>query len=139
MATLSKSQQTARRLADELSKMDGAWVESPMPLDDHAKLRFQILDSERNRILQTLRDWGWEPAFVGIKPRVHFSGFIGACLWEIDLPRKRQPIVDHHGQTITRKIATKEKTSAEIEGMRRYLGSARAHRRGCARGNGCDH
>jgi hypothetical protein len=89
---LSERQQLAKSLADELNKMDGAWVTSPLPLDDDAKLRVQIKDIDKNRIIQWLRDLGWEPVCVSVLPRVCVTGLIGACLYEIDLPRERQAI-----------------------------------------------
>jgi hypothetical protein len=89
---LTPRQQVARNLANELGKMDGAWVTSPLPLDDNAKLRFQLLDLERNHVIQTLKDWGWNPVCLSVLPRVHSTGLIAACLYEIDLPRERQPI-----------------------------------------------
>jgi hypothetical protein len=89
---LSERQQLAKSLADELNKLDGAWVTSPLPLDEHAKLRVQIKDISRNEIIQLLRDWGWDPVCVSVLPRVCTTGLIGACLYEIDLPRERQPI-----------------------------------------------
>src|SRR5215813_12651843 len=94
MAVLSERQQLAKSLADELNKLDGAWVTSPLPLDEQAKLRVQIKDIDRNRIFQWLKDLGWDPVCVSVLPRVCITGLIGACLFEIDLPRERQPIVD---------------------------------------------
>jgi len=84
----------ARRLADELGKLDGVWVTSPLPLDDNHKLRVQIKDIDRNEILQLLRDWGWDPVCISVLPRVCNTGLIAACLYEIDLPQPRQDIVD---------------------------------------------
>jgi hypothetical protein len=92
MAVLSERQQVARNLAYELGKLEGVWVTSPLPLDDDAKLRFQLLDLERNHVIQTLKDWGWNPVCLSVLPRVHSTGLIAACLYEIDLPRERQPI-----------------------------------------------
>src|SRR5262245_9965567 len=89
---LSERQQLAKRLADEIGKFDGVWVTSPLPLDDNAKLRFQLLDMERNHVLQTLKDWGWNPVCLSVLPRVHSTGLIAACLYEIDLPKPRQEI-----------------------------------------------
>jgi hypothetical protein len=89
---LSERQQLAKSLAAEIDKMDGAWVTSPLPLDADAKLRLQIKDIDRNRIIQLLKDWGYEPVCVSVLPRICTTGLIGACLYEIDLPRERQPI-----------------------------------------------
>jgi hypothetical protein len=89
---LSERQQLAKNLAAEIDKMDGAWVTSPLPLDEQAKLRVQIKDNDKNRIIQLLKDWGWDPVCVSVLPRVCTTGLIAACLYEIDLPRERQPI-----------------------------------------------
>jgi len=94
MAVLSERQQLAKSLADGLNKLDGVWITSPLPLDDNAKLRVQIKDRDSNEIIQLLRDWGHEPVLVSVLPRVCLTGLIAACLYEIDLPRERQPIVD---------------------------------------------
>jgi hypothetical protein len=111
---LTERQQLAKRLADELGKLDGVWITSPLPLDESRKLNLQILDSERNRVLQIIRDWGWHPICVSILPRVHSTGLLAACLWEIDLPKPRQNILDdrHGGE-----IATKKKHDHEVEAM----------------------
>src|SRR5262245_29601983 len=119
MAVLSERQQLAKRLAVELDKMDGAFVTSPLPLNDDAKLRVQIKDMDKNRILQWLRDLGWDPVCISVLPRVCNTGLIAACLYEIDLPRERQPIYDDR---IQGELSNKEKPNAEMEGFRKYLG-----------------
>src|SRR5262249_7069402 len=91
---LSERQQLAKRLADELGKIDGVWVTSPLPLDDNHKLRLQIKDVDRNEGIQVLKDWGWDPVCVSVLPRVCSTGLIAACLYEADLPKPRQDIVD---------------------------------------------
>ena len=91
---LSERQQLARRLADDLDRMDGVWVTSPLPLDDSHKLRLQIKDIDRNEVVQLLRDWGYEPVCLSVLPRVCSTGLIAACLYEIDLPQPRQEIID---------------------------------------------
>ena len=119
MALLSERQQLAKSLADELNKLGGAWVTSPLPLDDNAKLRVQIKDIDRNRIIQWLKDLGWDPVCVSVLPRVCTTGLIAAALYEIDLPKPRQYILDdrHGGE-----IATKKVLNAEVEGVKKYLG-----------------
>src|SRR5262245_42174677 len=119
MAVLNERQHIARNLANELGKMEGVWVTSPLPLDDNARLRFQLLDMERNHVIQTLKDWGWNPVCLSVLPRVHSTGLIAACLYEIDLPRERQPVLDdrHHGE-----IVKPEKTDHERMALLKYLG-----------------
>jgi|SRR5262249_50459889 len=120
MAVLSNRQQLAKRLAVELDKMDGAFVTSPLPLDEQAKLRVQIKDMDKNRILQWLKDLGWNPVCISVLPRICNTGLIAACLYEIDLPRERQPI--HDDRTIRGEIATTEKSNYERESILKYLG-----------------
>jgi len=115
---LSERQQIAKRLTDELGKIDGVWVTSPLPLDDNHKLRLQIKDIARNEVTQLLKDWGWDPVFVSVLPRVCTTGLIAACLYEIDLPKPRQDIVDdRHGGEITGKT----RRSHETEEMLKYI------------------
>lgn len=119
---LSERQQTARAFAREIGAMSGAWVTSASPLSDDARLRFQVLDGDKNRVLQAIRDLGFEPGFVSILPRVTFNGMAAACLYEIDLPRPRIPVYDD--RKIYGEIAEpKKKTDVELEHFRRnYLG-----------------
>jgi len=111
---LSERQQVAKRLTDELGKIDGVWVTSPLPLDDNHKLRLQIKDIDRNEVLQLLRDWGWDPVCVSVLPRVCTTGLMAACLYEIDLPRERQPI---HDDRIPNDEIGKRGQSAETKAM----------------------
>jgi hypothetical protein len=115
MAVLSDRQQLAKQLATEIDKMDGAWVTSPLPLDEHARLRVQIKDIDRNRIVQVLRDWGWAPMFVSVLPRICSTGLIGASIYEIDLPRDRQLIPQDEQRAIPRDTlaAPRAKTEAD--------------------------
>jgi hypothetical protein len=113
---LSERQQLAKSLADDLNKMDGAWVTSPLPLDADAKLRVQIKDIDRNRIIQWLKDLGWDPVCVSVLPRVCTTGLIGACLYEIDLPRERQPI-PQDDRVIPKDDVGQRETNREVELM----------------------
>jgi len=112
---LTERRQLARNLANELGKFDGVWVTSPLPLDDNAKLRFQLVDMERNHVIQTLKDWGWDPVCLSVLPRVHSTGLIAACLYEIDLPRERQPIIND--RTIPKDEVGKRKHSHETQAI----------------------
>jgi|SRR5262245_35203656 len=111
MALLNERQEKAAALARELGKMDGVWVTSPLPLDDHAKLRLQIREIDRNHVVQMLKDWGWDPVFLSVLPRICTTGLIAAGLWEIDIPKPRQDVVDDriHGE-----IAKREERSHEV-------------------------
>src|SRR5262245_20572282 len=116
MAVLSERQQKAQALARELGSLEGVWIVNPMPLPDHSKLRVQILDTVRNRVVQMLKDAGYEPQFVTILPRIHNVQFdVGAAVYEIDLPRERQPVPQGE-------LAKPETTDIEREGVLKYLG-----------------
>jgi len=122
MMALSNRQQLAKRLADELGKYEGVWIVSPLPLDNTAKLRVQILDTECNAMLQIIRDWGWDPVFVSLSPqRVTYAGFQMAPVYEVDLPRDRAPVpVDDRTIKNTRLASTAK--DSELEAMRKTLG-----------------
>ena len=115
---LSERKQKAQQLSRELGKMNGVWVVSPLPLDDSCKLRFQVLDTRKNEVLELLRSWEWKPEFCSILPRITHKGMEGACIYEIDLPRERQPVMD---RTIRGEIGGKEK-STEADLVMRHLG-----------------
>ena len=121
MALLNERQEKAAALARELGKMDGVWVTSPLPLDDHAKLRLQIRDISRNEVIQMLKDWGWDPVFLSVLPRICTTGLIAAGLWEIDIPKPRQDVVDDRPR-VQGEIATREKSNYEVEQIKKYLG-----------------
>jgi len=112
---LSERQQVAKKLTEELGKMDGVWVTSPLPLDDNQKLRLQIKDIDRNEVLQILKDWGWDPVCVSVLPRVCSTGLMAACLYEIDLPKPRQDIVDD--RAIPKDDVGRRGQSAETKAM----------------------
>jgi hypothetical protein len=115
---LSERQRTAESLARELHLM-GAWVTSPMPLDGNSKLRFQVLDQDRNAVVEKLSSWNWSPSFVSALPRICPDGWKLASLYEIDLPRENPICFD---DCITGELATEERFSAEYYGMRKALG-----------------
>src|SRR5262249_2879908 len=108
---LSERQQTAQALAAEINAL-GAWCVSPMPLDNNARLRFQVLDSDRDKVLEKLSSWHWPPIFVGTLPRICNNGWKLASLYEIDLPRERQFV---HDRRIHGEPASREKPSHETQ------------------------
>ena len=109
---LTERQQMAAALAREFDKLSGVWVVSPLPLDNNRKLRVQILDSVRNSVIQTIRDWGHDLVCVSVQPRIVPGGPEAACVWEIDLPREQVPVQD---RTIHGEIAKPETSNAERE------------------------
>jgi hypothetical protein len=101
--------------------MDGAWCISPLPLDNSAKLRFQVLDSDRQKFSRNYPAGIGKPVFCGTLPRVTFDGMKLANVYEIYLPRERQPVADDRA-VISGGIGGKEKTSFEVQQVLRYLG-----------------
>ena len=72
MALLAERQQLAAALSRELHKL-GVAVINPMPLPDDKRLRFQVLDTDRHKVLERLC-WNWGPICCGTMPRVCFDG-----------------------------------------------------------------
>src|SRR5262249_35665477 len=118
MAPLTERQKTAQALAREILAM-GAWVTSPLPLDDKARLRFQVMDRDRDQVIERLSSWDWSPAFVGILPRITPRGMEAATLYEINLPPDTPVVID---RMIRGEVAERKKTSVEVEALRKYLG-----------------
>src|SRR5262245_64639266 len=115
---LSERQQRAEALCQELRKL-GAEVINPLPLDDNSKLRFQMLDSDKDRIITEICSWGWTPQYVQAHPRFSYAGLIPGSLYEIDLPRPRMTVNDDRIQgEFAEDKATREARRREVE---RYL------------------
>jgi hypothetical protein len=97
----------------------GGWVSSVMPLAADANLRFQILDKDRDAILEKLASWDWASVLVSSYPRICNGGWEAGSIYEISIPQERQPIVVErklHGGEIA------EKDKIERERLLRYLG-----------------
>jgi hypothetical protein len=121
MAVLNKRQERAALLSRELERMDGVWAISPLPLDDGARgLRFQVLESERDNVVRELCQASWIPTFVQNHPRFTPGGLKPAYLYEIVIEKERQPVPD--SPRVSGELAKREKTPAEVQHMRRYLG-----------------
>src|SRR5262249_6585248 len=114
---LSERQQTAQSLAHEIHQL-GGWCLSPMPLDNNVRLRFQVLDADRDAVIEKLSSWDWSPVFCGTYPRICHNGWHSANVYEIDLPRERQFV---HDGRIHGELADREKKQAEVD-ILKYLG-----------------
>jgi hypothetical protein len=121
MALLTERQRTADALMRELHRL-GAWVVSPLPLRDDAQLTFQVLDTDRSQILPKLSEWGWGTTLAGNTPRITNRGMEAATVYQLDLPRDRQPIADDRVKGTVSEYNRREKTPAEVEAIRKYLG-----------------
>jgi hypothetical protein len=120
VSALTVRQNTAQRLARELLAFGGR-VTNVLPLADGHNLRFWVSDYKKNELLQQMKDAGYEPVFIGmmLQPceETYTLGLVNS--FELVLPADRQPIQDNG---IYGELATKGKPSAEVEGMRKYLG-----------------
>jgi hypothetical protein len=122
MAVLTKRQEKADLLARELAQCRGTWVTSPLPLaDDVRALRFQVLDSERDSVVEELCAGGWIPSLVSVFPRFTSAGLIPASMYEVEIPKERPPVVDDRPK-VSVEPAKREKTPAEVQAVRKYLG-----------------
>jgi hypothetical protein len=119
MALLTERQRTAQALAHSINGM-GAWVVLPLPLDDGAKIRFQVLDSDRDAVISKLASWDWAPVPVSSHPRITSRGWEAGTLYEINLPADTPAVVDD--RLIRGELAERQKTAVEVEALRKYMG-----------------
>jgi hypothetical protein len=121
MAPLTKRQETAEALCRELQRI-GAHVVNAMPLNDDHRLRFQILNDDREAVLQKLGEWGWSPILRNHGLRLCLNGVAEPCTtYEIDIPRERQPIPQD--RTIRGEIVEKPaQTADERAAVKKHLG-----------------
>jgi hypothetical protein len=97
MAELSQRQKTAAAIAAELHRL-GVPVTNPMPLADGSRLRFQLLDSNRDAIISKLAGWGWLPIPCGAGLRFDIDYVAKpVTTYELDLPADRPPIPTERG------------------------------------------
>jgi hypothetical protein len=115
MAPLTERQLQAQALTQELQRL-GAFVLSPMPLNDDAKLRFQVLDDDREFLLGKISSWGWSPTLQGAVPRFTPQGGLRSTIYELDLPHPRQAAVDD--RTIRGELSNKA-VNAELEAFKK--------------------
>ena len=118
---LTKRQAVAARLAQELRGL-GADCVSPLPLRDGSSLRIHIREEDIKRVLQALKDGGWEAHFVSMLPQ--FYAPIGNMklmhVYQVSVP-DRQPVV---GDRVipSSEPERPEKSDAEAKAVRKYLG-----------------
>ena len=120
LSGLTPRQETAQRLTRELQAL-GATVTNPLPLAAGDNLRFWVSDHRKNELLQQLSDAGYEAVFCGMSPQVDIKTYSMGLVnnFEVVLPAETQPVVDNriHGE-----IASREKSSYEVEQIKKYLG-----------------
>ena|SRR5215475_9103790 len=119
---LNERQKTAEKLTRELSAL-GATVTTGLPLGADQNLRFWCSDYQKREVLQALKDAGYEPEFLGMRPQVDIKSYSMGLVncFEVYIPVERQSVPDfdgrHHGELAKPKVA-----DPEMEGMRKYLG-----------------
>jgi hypothetical protein len=119
---MNSRQKKAALLAEELESMDGVWVVNAMPLRDDARgLRVQILNECCPETLKTLREANWASNLIGSFPRFTPAGAQPASLFEVIIEKDRIPVPTDCPR-VSGEIGKREKTPAEVEHIRRYLG-----------------
>jgi len=92
-----------------------------LPLAAGESLRFWCSDYKKNELLQQLKDAGYEVGFLGMSPQVDIKTYSMGLVnnFEVILAPETQPIADNriHGE-----IASREKSSYEVEQIKKYLG-----------------
>jgi len=121
---LSERQQTAERLARWLQSM-GAFVTNPMPLSPGQQLRFDVLNPDREHILEELRKQNWEPITGVVAMRFYRDTLVPCTQFEIALPADQPPVQNRtiYGDVVdlTKKAAEK----ASLEQWHRSIGGGK--------------
>ena len=87
-----------------------------MPLNADIKLRFQVMDRDREAVLEKVSSWGWSPAWLSSGPRFCLDGTTPtASVYEIDLPPDRPAVVDDRS-------VKGEMASGELKAFRKLHG-----------------
>src|SRR5262245_667818 len=120
MAVLSKRQQVAEALKDEIHRLKG-FVINPMPLADGARLRCQFLVPSETALAK-IRELGFDPILVSYGLRFHSNAAVPCGTYEIYLEPERQEIPQENRVIPRDEIATREKAGYEAEQVMRYLG-----------------
>jgi hypothetical protein len=127
MAPLTLRQEKAQKLADELGRCRGCWVVTPLPLDNDTRgLRVQILDSERDSVVEELCGSGRLPNLVSPFPRFTSAGLVPASMFEIEISKERQPVPDspkiESGMVELAERQAKTRAAAELKAFRKAVG-----------------
>jgi hypothetical protein len=120
MAELTETQRTAQRLAHEIGKLGGFVVSLPLA----NPIRFQVLEPS-DAIINTLREWGWQPTRCGAGLRFCPDGARPCTTYQVDLGPERQDVPTDNRRIPDAVLASSEpKSSYEVEQVMRYLGMA---------------
>ena len=118
---LSPRQEKAQAISEALRLMGAATV-TPLPLADGASLRFRVLATRAEAIVQELRDKNWDPRYIGSGPEFHLSGATPLShTYEIHLLVERTAVPD--GRIVQAELASSAtKRSSEVEAMLKSIG-----------------
>jgi hypothetical protein len=89
-------------IMDEIARL-GGWVVNPQPLQDE-RLRFEVLDDQREPILAKLGSWDWSPRLccAGSRfiPKGNGAVLQPTTLYEIDVSRNEEKAPKPHGAEV---------------------------------------
>jgi hypothetical protein len=120
---LTERQQKAQDICDVLREK-GVPVVNSMPLADDCPLRFRVLATRAEAILQELKEKGWDARFLTSGPEFRLDGSTPlANVYEIDIPTPRTPVWgDRIPDAELALPSSAKKISRELEGFRKYWG-----------------
>ena len=90
---LTERQQQAAAIARESHQL-GAAVTCPLPLQAGKRLRFEVVDDQREAVLGKIADWGWPVAWRGASGRFSYDGLKPSTVYEITIEADRVPVWD---------------------------------------------
>src|SRR5262245_49916051 len=99
----------------EMAPLTERQQQAAVPLNENNRLRFQVLTAGCESILQPIGEWGWSPILCNHGLRFTPRGAEPSIIYEIDIPRTRQPVVDDR---IRGEIAS-DKAHPEIEAFKK--------------------
>jgi hypothetical protein len=120
---LTERQEKGETLARELQEM-GAVVTSPLPLADGANLRFRILASSADEILEELRTGDWIFHFVTSGPSFELNGSTPLShTYEVCVPGERTVIPEDRIPDFPRSTGKKDDNSESAKMLKAWLGA----------------
>jgi hypothetical protein len=91
-----------RAIMTEITRL-GGWTVNPQPLQDD-RLRFEVLDTQREPILAKLASWDWSPRLCSAGSRFIPKGngavLQPTTLYEIDVSRNEEKAPKPHGSEV---------------------------------------
>ena len=112
--SLSPRQQTAEKLKHWLQKM-GALVTNPMPLNPGQQLRFDVLNPDREHVLEELRKQDWTLITGVVRMRFYRDELVPCTSFKIALPSDQPVVQDRtiYGEVVDPAKKATEKAALE--------------------------